>query len=267
MSSTYYFKLASAPDETGSRVLLRTGADGRYLLRNLPPDRILRVCLEHEDYERTCADPLEITSTDEQTLRVAMKPKGMSGRITGVPAIASGQLYWFATDGHETERADVKTDGAFRFTKPHDVSEAVAFVSVNLPLFVFAQPPVAAGDPMTVNVPAAAPRTFAVSIGEANPQQDAFVTIAVGNLVVPYPPFAQHLALHGSQLTLQNKGPLLIPDILETAPISVILGPPSSEVTPAMRMIDLFRLPQYRSLPRKPLGAGGAVAFSLRATS
>lgn len=267
MSSTYYFKLASALDESGNRVLLRTDAEGRYLLRNLPPERILRVCLEQEDYERTCADPLKLTSTEEQTLRVAMKRKGLSGRIAGLPAIAGGQLYWFSADGRETERAGVKADGAFRYTKPHDVSEAVAFVSLNLPLFVFVQPPVAAGDAMIVNVPAASPRTFSVSIGEANPQQDAFVTIAVGNLVVPYPPFAQHLALHGSQLTLQNKGPLLIPDILETAPISVILGPPPSEVTPAMRMIDFFRLPQYRSLPRKPVGAGGAVAFSFRATS
>lgn len=263
MSSTYYFKLAAGSDDAGNRVLLRTDRDGRYVIGNLPPDRTVRVCLEHEDYERSCADPLKLTSTEEQTLRITMKPKGLTGRIAGVPNIAGGQLYWFATDGRETERADVKSDGAFRYTKSHDPSEVVSLVSLNLPLFVFAQPQIAAGESMIVNVPPASPRSFSVSIGEDNPQQDAVVTIAIGNLVVPYPAFAQHLALHGSQLALQNRGPLLVPDILETAPISVILGPPLAEMTPAMRMIDLFRLPQYRGLPRRAVGADGRVVFSV----
>jgi len=124
---------------------------------------------------------------------------------------------------------------------------------------------------MLVTQPAAATRTFTISIGENNAQSDALVTIAIGSLVVPYPPFAQHLALHGSQLDLRNRGPLLIPDILETAPISAILGPPLSEVTPLMRVIDLFRLPQYRALPRHPVPENGSVVFarppSLPATS
>jgi len=55
---------------------------------------------------------------------------------------------------------------------------------------------------------------------------------------------------------------LLVPDILQTGPISVILGPPVDQVTPAMRMIDLFRLPQFRGLPRKPSGGEGSVVFA-----
>jgi len=56
---------------------------------------------------------------------------------------------------------------------------------------------------------------------------------------------------------------LLVPDILQTGPISVILGPPVDQVTPAMRVIDLFRLPQFRWLPRKPVGGEGSVVFAL----
>lgn len=84
---------------------------------------------------------------------------------------------------------------------------------------------------------------------------------------MPYPPFAQHLALHGSQLDLRNRGPLLVPDVLRTGAISVILGPPLDQVTAAMHVIDLFRLPQFRSLPRKPVGGDGSVVFAVPAVA
>jgi len=125
------------------------------------------------------------------------------------------------------------------------------------------QPQLAEDDAMTINEPAAPVTTFEISIGPDNPQTDAVATIVIGGLVVPYPALAQHLALHGSQLDIQNKRPLIVPDILATAPISAILGPPPAEVTPQMRAIDLFRLPQYRGLPRK-LVAGNQVAFAMR---
>jgi hypothetical protein len=177
--------------------------------------------------------------------------------------VAAGQLYWYAADGRETERTVVKPDGTFRFNLRHDPGEAVVFVSANLPLFAFPQPFLGERDPMDVTMPPAPSRSFAVSIGEERSQESAVVTIDIGGLVVPYPPFAQHLALHGSQLDLRNRGPLLIPDILQTGPISVILGPPVEQVTPAMRAIDLFRLPQFRMLPRKPAGGEGSVVFAL----
>ncbi|MDP9362051.1 MAG: carboxypeptidase-like regulatory domain-containing protein, partial [Acidobacteriota bacterium] len=264
MSSHYYFRLAYAPGESGQNVPLRTGADGRYVIRNLPPEKTLRVCLEHDDYERTCAEPLTLRSTQASTLRIDMKPKnGFGGRIVGANDVAAGQLYWFSADGRETERTVVKPDGTFRFNRRHDPGEAVVFVSANLPLFAFPQPFLGEHDPMNVTMPPAPSRSFAVAIDPDRPQQDAVVTIEIGGLVVPYPPFAQHLALHGSHLDIRNRGPLLVPDILQTGPISVILGPPLDQVTPAMRVIDLFRLPQFRSLPRKPVGAEGTVVFAV----
>jgi hypothetical protein len=54
-----------------------------------------------------------------------------------------------------------------------------------------------------------------------------------------------------------------VPDILQTGPISVILGPPLDQVTPAMHVIDLFRLPQFRALPRKPVGGDANVVFAV----
>ena len=264
MSSLYYFRLAYAPDASGADVLARTGADGRYVIRNLPPEKTLRVCLEHDDYERTCAEPMTLTSTQATTLRIAMKPKkGFGGRIAGANDVAAGQLYWFAADGRETERTLVKPDGTFRFNLRHDPGEAAVFVSANLPLFAFPQPFLGERDPMNVTMPPAPSRTFEVSIGEDRRQEDAIVTIEIGGLVVPYPPFAQHLALHGSRLDIRGRGPLVVPDILQTGPISVILGPPVDQVTAAMRLVDLFRLPQFRALPRKPVGGDGNVVFAL----
>jgi hypothetical protein len=101
-------------------------------------------------------------------------------------------------------------------------------------------------------------RSFEVTVSEDVHQTEAIVTVAVGDLIVPYPAFSQHLALHGSTLVLRNGGPLLVPDILETGPISVLLGPPPSTVTPSRN--DLFRLPQYRGVPRKPV-TGPTVVF------
>ena len=264
MSSLYYFRLAYAPDASGNNVPTRTGADGRYLIRNLPPEKTLRVCLEHDDYERTCAEPLTLTSTQTKTLHIAMKPKkGFGGSIVGANDVAAGQLYWYAADGRETERTVVKPDGTFRFNLRHDPGEAVVFVSANLPLFAFPQPFLGEHDPMNVTMPPSPALSFSVSIDENRRQESAVVTIAIGGLVVPYPPFAQHLALHGSQLDLRNRGPLLVPDILQTGQILVILGPPLDQVTPAMRVIDLFRLPQFRALPRKPVSGEGSVVFAI----
>ena len=264
MSAPFYFRLGTS--EEGS-ISSRTDAQGHFTIRSLPPDKTLRVCLEHEDYERTCTDPMTLALTETKTLRIAMKPiDDFKGRIAGVSDVAGGQLYWFASDGQETERTTVRPDGTFRFGEQHAAGEAVVFVSLNHPLFAFVQPQLAPGDPLNVEIPPAASRSFAITIGETNAQEDAIATIAIGNLVVPYPAFAQHLALHGSELELHNRGPLVVPDILETAPISAILGPPPSELSPAMHVIDLFRLPQYRGLPRKPIGADGRVVFAVRAT-
>jgi len=206
---------------------------------------------------------MTLTSTQARTLHIAMKPKnGFGGRIAGANDVAAGQLSWFAADGRETERTVVKPDGTFRFNLRHDPGEAVVFVSANLPLFAFPQPFLAEGDPMNVTMPLAPSRTFEVSIGEDRRQEDAIVTIEIGGLVVPYPPFAQHLALHGSRLDVRSRGPLVVPDILQTGMIAVILGPPPDQVTPAMRAIDLFRLPQFRALPRKPVGSDANVVFA-----
>jgi hypothetical protein len=261
MTSAFYFRLATAEID-GRNVPSRTDADGRFVIQNLPPGKTLRVCLEHAGYERSCADPPPLTSDGDETMRITMKPKKGSGRIVAPAGIAGGQLYWFAVDGRETERTEVAADGVFRYSVAHDPTETVAFVSLNLPLFVFLQPELKAAEtPMVVLIPAAASRTFSIEIGENNPQMDALTTIAIGGIVVPYPAFAQHCALHGSQLQLMNRGPLVVPDILETGPIVAILGPPPEQVTAEMRRIDLFRLPQFRGLPRKPVGAEGRVVF------
>src|SRR4051794_3820635 len=264
MSSFYYYRLAVAPDDQGNIVALHTDSNGRYVIRNLPPDKKLRVCLEHEDYEKACAESMQLTSTQEKTLRIAMKPKnGFAGRIEGANGVMAGQLYWYSSDGRETEKTSVKTDGTFRFNVRHEPGEAAVFVSANLPLFAFPQPFLGEREPMNVTMPPAPSRTFDVSIGEGRRQENAIITIEIGGLVVPYPPFAQHLALHGSRLDIRNRGPLLVPDILQTGAISVILGPPLDQVTPAMHLIDLFRLPQFRALPRKPVGGDANVIFAV----
>ena len=252
MSSTYYFRLAIQNDAPA-----RTGIDGKYAVENISPDKTIHVCLEHDDYERTCPDTFKMTSDETRTLRVPMQPRSaFRGRIIALQPVAGGQIYWFSADGQQTENVPVKEDGAFRFNRQHGQDEVLAFVSINGPLFVLRQPQF--DDALEIAIPAAPVRRFEVALSDESAQTDALVTISVGELIVPYPVFSQHLALHGSMLDLRNRGPLLVPDILETGPISVLLGPPPSTVTPSRN--DLFRLPQYRNVPRKPV-TGPMVIF------
>ncbi len=255
MSSTYYFRLAIENDAPA-----RTDQDGHYAVENISPDKTIHVCLEHDDYERTCPDTFKLTSNETKTLRVPMQPRSaFRGRVITPQAIASGQIYWYSPDGQETEQVPVKDDGSFRFNREHRPEEVLVVVSINLPLYIQRQPMMLPVDSLDITIPAAPVRRFEVQTSEETSQADAIVTIAIGDLIVPYPAFSQHLALHGSTLVLRNRGPLLIPDILETGPISVLLGPPPSAVAPSRN--DLFRLPQYRGIPRKIVG-GPLVVFS-----
>ncbi|HEX9501874.1 MAG TPA: hypothetical protein VGA10_09500, partial [Thermoanaerobaculia bacterium] len=237
-----------------------TDQDGHYAVENISPDKTIHVCLEHDDYERTCPDTFKLTSNETKTLRVPMQPRSaFRGRVITPQAIASGQIYWYSPDGQETEQVPVKDDGSFRFNREHRPEEVLVVVSINLPLYIQRQPMMLPVDSLDITIPAAPVRRFEVQTSEETSQADAIVTIAIGDLIVPYPAFSQHLALHGSTLVLRNRGPLLIPDILETGPISVLLGPPPSAVAPSRN--DLFRLPQYRGIPRKIVG-GPLVVFS-----
>ncbi|HYS52159.1 MAG TPA: hypothetical protein VER58_00160 [Thermoanaerobaculia bacterium] len=255
MSSTYYFRLAIENDAPA-----HTDRDGQYTIVNLSPDKTIHICLEHDDYERTCPETFKVTSTETKTLRVPMQPRNaFHGRVIGPQSIAGGQIYWFSPDGQQAESVPASDDGTFRFNREHGPDEVLVLVSINLPLFIQRQPMLHASDALDIAIPAAPSRSFEVSISEQAPQTDALITIAIGDLIVPYPAFSQHLALHGSMLAVRNRGPLLVPDILETAPISVLLGPPPSTVVPSRN--DIFRLPQYRGVPRKPV-TGTMVVFS-----
>jgi hypothetical protein len=252
MSSTYYFRLAMQNDTPA-----RTGSDGKYTVENISQDKTIHICLEHDDYERTCPDTFKMTSDETKTLRVPMQPRSAyRGRITAPQPIAAGQIYWYSADGQQMESVPVKEDGSFRFNRQHGPDEVLALVSINVPLFVARQPQF--DDVLEIAIPSAPVRRFEVALSEESAQTDALVTIAVGEIIVPYPAFSQHLALRGSTLDLRNRGPLLVPDILETGPITVLLGPPPSTVTPSRN--DLFRLPQYRNVPRKPV-TGPMVIF------
>jgi hypothetical protein len=259
MSSTYYFRLAVRQDESGRSVPARTGSDGKYMVENISPEKTIHVCLESEDYERTCPETFQMTSSETKTLRVPMRLRGaFRGRLIAPQPVAGGQIYWFSADGQQTEYIPMKEDGSFRFNREHGPEEVLVVVSINLPLYMQRQPMLQSGDTLEITLPVAPVRRFDVAISEESVQADAIVTIAIADLIVPYPAFSQHLALHGSMLDLRNRGPLLVPDILETGPISVLLGPPPSTVTPSRN--DLFRLPQYRGAPRKPV-TGPVVVF------
>ncbi len=51
------------------------------------------------------------------------------------------------------------------------------------------------------------------------------IGVAIGNLRVPQPALAHHLALRGAAPLIKGAGPLLIPALAESAQIDILRGP------------------------------------------
>lgn len=77
---------------------------------------------------------------------------------------------------------------------------------------------------------------------------------------MPIDALASHLSRRGLPATIQEQGPALVTDVLETGPISLLLSvvPVTEDVRPA----DLFTLPHYRPLLRTAtLGAADTLTI------
>jgi hypothetical protein len=121
------------------------------------------------------------------------------------------------------------------------------------------QPRLESGEVFEIRLPNARLRSFEVHLDPASNDVEAFFTIALGDLVVPHDPFADHIFRTPDQQALLKPGwTTRVMNVFETAPISVIFAPRSFLES---RLPNWWMRPEARTLPRRALGEQSRVTF------
>jgi hypothetical protein len=207
-------------DESGKRVA------GQFVIRDVP-ERELHLTVSCLGYKKKEIDPFSMTKTEKKVIDVDLVPLGGSeAKIVSARPFGAGTIFWFSSAGVETERADLAPDGTFHFERTHYRDETMTIVSLSHPLWILRAPPVEKATPLQVRFPdSAPPRDAEVTIENMPPRMVTPIGVAIGNLRVPQPALAHHLALRDTSPLLRGGGPLLLPALAETAPIDILRGP------------------------------------------
>ncbi|MCU1227286.1 MAG: hypothetical protein JWO97_170 [Acidobacteria bacterium] len=242
--SAWYGSSADPTDENGRTLVKQTDKEHRVL-----------VCAQREDYERKCADPFRFEEQAEVGLRLALKKLILhDGRVHVAGAIDSGVIFWDTRDGVRIEQARVKEDGNFTYGKTHPPGTIVSFLSSSHPLYVFQQPPVNDALPFEFALPSAPVRSFELVLDDAATGPNVFFTLALGDLTIPMGTLSSYAPRHGTRNSIRKGGTAVVRDILETAPISiVVVSMPFFEANNVAGR-DLALVPAAGSLPRYRLG-------------
>lgn len=232
---------------------------GRFVIEAVPPERELHLTVSCRGYKKKEIDPFSMTKSEKKSIDVALVPLGGSeAKIISARSFEAGTIFWFNSSGVETERADLAPDGTFHFERTHYRDETMTVVSHSHPLWILRAPPVEKATPLQVRFPDSAPsRDAEVTIDNVPPRMVTPIGVAIGNLRVPQPALAHHLALRDTSPLLRGSGPLLIPALAETAPIDILRGP--SILQRPQQLLDPNR--NFGTSATQRLEAGKAVVF------
>jgi hypothetical protein len=236
----------------------RTDADGKVTLKALAPRAELRACAVAPAHVWACSDPLRLGENEQRDLTLTLRSSGSTrGKLTG-PTLVGGWLSYVSQDGIITESAPVGEDGSFELKTMHAAGEHVVITSANQPLIVLRPPAQMPDQPLDIAVPGGRRRSFRVATVAPTPAH--FFTLQVGGLRVPLDSLTAHLARRGLSPSVQDRGPAVVADVLQTGPIEVMLS--LEPIRDGVRPDDMFILPQYRSTLRvQALGESDEVVF------
>jgi hypothetical protein len=232
-----------------------TDEHGRYLLKQNDKNHRIHICARREDYENKCGDDFRFEEQAEVGVHLALKKLVLhQGRVHVAGPIDTGMIFWDTRDGVRIEQSRTKEDGSFTYTKPHPPGTIVSFISSSHPLYVFLQPPINDAQPFDFALPSAPIRSFELVLGEASTAPIVFFTLALGDLTMPMNTLSAYAPRHGTRNAIQKGGTAVVRDILETAPISiVVISLPFLEANNVAGR-DLALVPAAGSLPRYRLG-------------
>ena len=243
----------------GGRVGM-TNADGSLSISDVPPDVEMEICASHDTYERKCAERFTMKALRSRAVTIALDPVVLRhGRVLHPNAVA-GRIEWFTASGERSERAPIAPDGAFTYKAPHPANEIVAVVAPNTPLLVLRQPALRNGEVLEVTYPAAPVKTYTVTLLPDAKETKGFVTLSVGDIVVPLNVLSDHLAEHHLRPLFQSPGSIVVHDIVAHGAVAFRFAPMSwAEIHGAGASRDIFHLPAAVSLPRLAPGPDGNV--------
>jgi hypothetical protein len=238
-----------------------TGSDGTARIHDVLRNHPLVICARSERHERACSDELSFAGTRAIDVTLALQSKArLQGRVRSPAAIQSGRIYFVGADRKVREWSVIQPDGVFFHRLPH-ASPEYAIVVSTLPLLAV---PLAGGDaPVDITMPPAAARDLDVVI-KSPQQQDGLLILFIGDRQIPEQAFSWHQSLRGMQSIVLGGGPLHIPQIFETAAITIGLGPAPKDIPATLQLgpdTDLCALPGFAACHRKTLSAGNTIVF------
>jgi hypothetical protein len=232
-----------------------TDAEGRLVVDSAVANKRLQICASRTDYENKCFERFRLGSDAEKTIELALnKAVVRQGRVVLPGSQQAASVTWWSADGRRTEGVQVREDGTFEFKRTHAAGEIVTYASANQPFIAMRQPPLNVDDVFEIRPAIGARlRTFQVALApEAH--DNAYVTIALGDMIVPLDALSRHISMHGTQASLQPGWVANVPDVVESAPIRVILIPFSFVQSHDIFGVDFAMFPEVHSLPQQLLG-------------
>lgn len=240
----------------------KTDESGYGTLRDVPPGRVIELCASRDDYRKRCADRFVMKEVRERTVTIALEAANLRrGRVLH-PAVGGGLVLWYRPDGRALESAEIAMDGTFTYKDAHAPGEVVSVVSAGAPLLVLRHPALRDDESFDIQFPAAPVRSFNLSLPPEAREVKGFVSLSVGDIVVPLNVLSRHLRPRGVRPLFLSPGLLAIPDIVASGPVSFIFAPLSwAEIYGTDQSIDYFYLPAAVALPRVPAGSGSNVVI------
>jgi hypothetical protein len=216
-----------------------TDAKGQSVLGPFVLPLQFSLCGLAEGYLRRCQDQ-ELRKDHEALTFELTRGESRSGRID-VPGYVF--VLWADAAGKVTELVPVNDDGSFRYEAHHEAGESFFLVSNTLALVALRQPQLKPGDPLEIAVPRVPARAFTIRLGDRIAQQNAWIDVSVGDVLIPMEVLNQHQQLRNLRSLILKRAPLSVGAIAQTGPITVLLGPDPETVphTPGMTLDDLFR--------------------------
>ncbi|HUP64434.1 MAG TPA: hypothetical protein VM557_04045 [Thermoanaerobaculia bacterium] len=224
-----------------------TDDKGIAVFENIQPPDDSEICATHPEFDRACSE----VGPGDRAVSIAMKRlPSVRGRImTSVPVKAGGLFLVSPGVAMLTGHSGVEADGSFVLRRTPEPTDYAVFFSATHPLFVFIPADYAN---LEIPFPAIPSRTLHVSSTTPGP-----LTLSIGGRLVPKSAFDRHQNFRG-HLPYAGDAPLLVPDILPTAPVLVHRGPAVSP--PGLRPGDIFLMPEWvRTLPAAAPDEAGRV--------
>lgn len=240
----------------------KTDEKGELRIDDVPRNREVEVCASHAGYRRNCASRFVMNDDREREVTIPLEvSERHTGRVLN-PAVVGGLVMWCSADGRALESAELAADGTFSYESVHAQGEIVAVVSPGAPLLVLRQPVLRDDEPFEIQFPAAPVRNFNVVLSRHAREVKGFVSLSIGDIVVPLNVLSRHLQARGVRPLFLSPGEIPVRDIVASGPVSFIFAPLSwAEIYFKDPTFDFFHLPAAAALPRVPAGNGATVVI------